>query len=170
MPEVSIGSFLVNFLAEPNIAGLPEANAATYITYYWGGAMVGRFIGSAVMQKIPAGEVLAFNASIAVFLLLVTALASGSIAMWAVLAIGLCNSIMFPTIFSLALNGLREHTAQGSGILCLAIVGGAILPVVQAVFADQIGIQLSFLFPILCYLFIAFYGVKGSQPCKVSTK
>lgn len=162
--EVSIGSFLVNFLGEPHIAGLEESQAAKYIAYYWGGAMVGRFIGAAVMQKIAAGKVLAFNAAAACALILIAIFSSGSVAMWAILLVGLSNSIMFPTIFSLAIIGLGKHTSQGSGILCLAIVGGAILPVIQGMLADSIGLQLSFFMPILCYAFIAYYGLKGSTP------
>lgn len=162
--EVSVGSFLVNFLGEASIAHLPEADAAHYVTYFWGGAMIGRFIGSAAMRYVSGGKALAFNAAIAALLLLVTILTSGSIAMWAVLAIGLFNSIMFPTIFSLALHGLGRHTSQGSGILCLAIVGGAILPLAQGALADHIGIQHAFLMPVLCYVFIAYYGMKGSHP------
>ena len=161
--EVSIGSFLVSFFAEPNIAGLEESEAAKYIAYYWGGAMVGRFIGAAVMQKIEAGKALFFVSVVAVLLVLVTILTTGNIAMIAILLVGLCNSIMFPTIFSLAINGLGKHTSQGSGILCLAIVGGAIVPLIQGVLADSIGIQLSFFLPILCYLFIAYYGLVGSK-------
>ncbi|SOU40636.1 Glucose/galactose transporter (fragment) [Pseudoalteromonas carrageenovora IAM 12662] len=122
--EVAIGSFLVSFLAQENIAGLKEHVAAHYITYYFGGAMVGRFIGAAVMQKLPAGKVLGFNASMAIILVVIAMSTSGQLAMWSILLVGLFNSIMFPTIFSLALNGLGKHTAQGSGILCLAIVGG----------------------------------------------
>ena len=161
--EVSIGSFLVSFFADPSIAGLEESEAAKYIAYYWGGAMVGRFIGAAVMQKISGGKVLCFNSIFAVILILVATLSSGTIAMTAILLVGLCNSIMFPTIFSLAINGLGKHTSQGSGILCLAIVGGAIIPLIQGFLADSIGIQLSFLLPIVCYLFIAYYGLSGSK-------
>ncbi|EKE77871.1 sugar MFS transporter [Gallaecimonas xiamenensis] len=161
--EVSIGSLLVNFLGEANIAGLAEADAAHYVSYYWGGAMVGRFIGSAVMRQVGAGKVLAFNALAAVLLLAAAVLGNGALAMWAVLAVGLFNSIMFPTIFSLAVKGLGHHTAQGSGILCMAIVGGAIVPLLVGVAADNLGIQLAFALPILCYLYIAFYGLKGSQ-------
>jgi FHS family L-fucose permease-like MFS transporter len=94
---------------------------------------------------------------------LTTVLATGHIAMWTLLAVGLFNSIMFPTIFSLALHGLGRHTSQGSGILCLAIVGGAILPVIQGFLADSIGIHLAFLMPILCYAYIAYYGLKGHK-------
>jgi FHS family L-fucose permease-like MFS transporter len=165
--EVSIGSFLVSFFNDPNIAGLEESQAAKYIAYYWGGAMVGRFIGAAVMQKLAAGKVLAFNSFMAVILMIITILASGQIAMLAILLVGLCNSIMFPTIFSLAINGLGQHTSQGSGILCLAIVGGAILPLIQGVLADSIGLQNSFFLPIICYVFIAYYGLSGSKPVSV---
>ena len=161
--EVSIGSFLVSFFAEPSIAGLEESEAAKYIAYYWGGAMVGRFIGAAVMQKIAAGKVLCFNAVLAVVLILITISTSGLLAMWAILLVGLCNSIMFPTIFSLAINGLGKHTSQGSGILCLAIVGGALIPLLQGVLADTIGIQMAFVLPVFCYFFIAYYGVSGSK-------
>ncbi|MPY24635.1 sugar MFS transporter [Shewanella sp. YLB-07] len=161
--EVSIGSFLVNFLGESHIAGLKEADAAHYIAYYWGGAMIGRFIGSVVMQKVEAGKVLAFNALMAALLVAVAMTSTGSMAMWAILAVGLFNSIMFPTIFSLALRDLGPHTSQGSGILCLAIVGGAILPLLQGVTADAIGIQQAFFLPIICYGFILFYGAKGSK-------
>jgi FHS family L-fucose permease-like MFS transporter len=161
--EVGIGSFLINFMAMDAIAGLEESEAAHYLTYFWGGAMVGRFIGAAVMQKIDAGLVLFFNACCAILLLIVAIIASGSLAMWAVLLIGLCNSIMFPTIFSLALRGLKQHTSQGSGILCLAIVGGAIIPLLQGFLADTAGVQISFILPLLCFVFIAYYGLKGSK-------
>jgi len=162
--EVSVGSFLVNFLSQPTIANLGEADAAHYVSYFWGGAMVGRFIGSAVMRYVDDGRALAFNALASTILLLITVLGSGYLAMWSVLAIGLFNSIMFPTIFSLALRGLGRHTSQGSGILCLAIVGGALLPLLQGALADTVGIQLAFLMPILCYAYIAFYGLSGSKP------
>ena len=162
--EVSIGSFLVSFLADPNIAGLEESHAAKYIAYYWGGAMVGRFIGAAVMQKIAAGKVLFVNSVAAVVLILITIVSTGSVAMVAILLVGLCNSIMFPTIFSLAINGLGKHTSQGSGILCLAIVGGAIVPLIQGLLADTIGVQSAFILPVVCFVFIAYYGLIGSKP------
>ena len=162
--EVSIGSFLVNFLGEKNIACMEEATAAQYIAYYWGGAMVGRFIGSAVMRYVSAGKVLAFNALMACILVAMAMSLSGAIAMWAILLVGLFNSIMFPTIFSLAVSRLGNLTSQGSGVLCLAIVGGAILPLLQGMLADLMGIQLAFFLPILCYLYIAYYGVQGSKP------
>lgn len=162
--EVGIGSFIVNFLGMQDIAGMEEAEASRYIGFYFGGAMVGRFIGAAVMQKIAAGKVLAFNAVSAVILLLIAMTTSGAVAMWAVLLIGLANSIMFPTIFTLAIAGLKQHTSQGSGVLCLAIVGGAVLPLLQGLLADQVGIQWSFIIPVFCFVFIAYYGLLGSQP------
>lgn len=162
--EVAIGSFLVNFMGLAHIAGMDEATAAPYIAYYWGGAMVGRFIGAVVMQKIAAGKVLAFNAVMVIALVAVAILAEGSLAMWALLAVGLFNSIMFPTIFSLGIAGLGSATSQGSGLLCLAIVGGAIVPLFMGMIADASSIQMALILPALCYLFIVHYGVKGHIP------
>lgn len=162
--EVSIGSFLVNYLGQTFIAGLKEADAGKYVSFYWGGAMVGRFIGSAVQRKINPAKVLIFNSFIAGMLVIISMLTFGHVAMWAILAVGLFNSIMFPTIFTLAIDGLGKHTGQASGILCTAIVGGAILPVVQGFFADNIGIQHAFFVPVLCYLYVAYYGMSGHKP------
>ena len=162
--EVSIGSFLVNYLGQPFIAGLKEADAGRFVSFYWGGAMVGRFIGSGIQRKIKPNLMLAFNAFVAGALVIVSMLTNGQVAMWSILAVGLFNSIMFPTIFTLAINGLGKHTGQGSGILCTAIVGGAILPVIQGYFADTIGIHHAFFIPVLCYLYIAYYGLKGYKP------
>ncbi|WP_054016731.1 sugar MFS transporter [Pseudoalteromonas sp. R3] len=168
--EVAIGSFLVNFLHDPRIAGLNEAQAAQLIAYYWGGAMIGRFIGALVMQKIAAGKVLAFNALMVIVLLCVAVMTEGSVAMWSVLAVGLFNSIMFPTIFSLAIDKLGESASHGAGVLCLAIVGGAIVPLLQGMLADASGVQLSFLLPALCYVFIGYFGLKGHRPVLLSTE
>ena len=161
--EVSIGSFLVNFLGEQHIAGLAPAVAASYVSLYWGGAMVGRFIGFAVMRYVSPGKSLAFNALAVIALVLAAIYGKGALAMWAILAVGLFNSIMFPTIFSLALHGLGRHTGQGSGILCMAIVGGAIVPFVQGALADAIGLQPSFFVPVACYAFILFFGLKYAK-------
>lgn len=157
--EVAIGSFLVNFFGEAHIAGLEEHAAAALISYYWGGAMVGRFIGSALLQKIAPSRALAFNSFMVISLLLITMFTQGNIAMYAVLAIGLFNSIMFPTIFSVAIERLGSLTSKGSGWLCLAIVGGALVPLLQGYIADVVNIQLSFFVPLLCYVFIAWYGL-----------
>ncbi len=161
--EVSIGSFLINFLGEQSIAGLEEMEAAKYVSFYWGGAMVGRFIGALAMQKIAAGKALAFNAVAASVLVAITVFSSGALAMWAILLVGLFNSIMFPTIFSLGVTGLGAHTSQGSGILCLAIVGGALIPLLQGFLADTYGVQNAFALAIICYAYIAYYGLKGSK-------
>lgn len=162
--EVAIGSFLVNFLSTPEIGGLTETIAAHYITYYWGGAMVGRFVGAVIMQKIPANRVLTFNSIMAILLVAIAIVSTGKIAMWAILAVGLFNSIMFPTIFSLAIDRLKDATSHGAGVLCLAIVGGAIIPLLQGVLADLVGLQVSFILPIICYLFIVYYAISGYAP------
>lgn len=161
--EVCIGSFLINFLTEPKIADLSLVEAGKYASFYWGGAMVGRFLGAALMQKVSANKLLTFNALLAIILVLTAVMGTGHLVMWALLAVGLCNSIMFPTIFSLAINGLGQYARQGSGILCTAIVGGAILPLIQGVFADQVGIQNAFIIPALCYAYIVFYGYRGHR-------
>lgn len=162
--EVAIGSFLVNFMGQPQIANLPAETAGRYLSLYWGGAMVGRFIGSAVLARIRPGTVLAFNALVAAVLLALAMMTAGHTAMWALLAIGLFNSIMFPTIFTLGIAGLGRRTGEGSGLLCMAIVGGALVPLAQGWLADHAGILYSFVIPLVCYLYIAYYGRRGHQP------
>ena len=161
--EVSIGSFLISFLSEPHIGGLTAVAAARYVAVYWGGAMVGRFIGSVVMQKVSPGKALAFNSAMVIALLLLAVFGTSTLAMWAVLAIGLFNSIMFPTIFTMALHRLGKLTGQASGILCMAIVGGALVPFAQGMAADALNVQKSFLVPTVCYAFILFYGLKFAK-------
>jgi len=162
--EVSIGSFLVNFLSEPAIAGLKEADAGKFVSFYWGGAMIGRFIGSVVLRKIKPTKGLAFNGVAACLLVVATILLTGNAAMWTVLLVGLFNSIMFPTVFTIAIKGLGKHTTQASGILVMAIVGGAVIPLLQGILADTIGIHQAFILPALCYLYIIYYALKGSVP------
>ena len=157
--EVSIGSFLV----EPDIAGLKEAAAAGFVSYYWGGAMIGRFVGSALLQKMNPGKLLGVFAMITSGLVLTTVLTTGSVAMWTILSVGLFNSIMFPTIFTLGIDGLGKLTSQGSSVLIMAIVGGAIIPVAQGALADTIGIHTAFILPAICYLYIVYYGFVGSK-------
>ena len=160
--EVSIGSLLVSVLGY--LKGLDHASAAKYLSFYWGGAMVGRFLGSAIMAKIAPNRYLAFNATAAVALLGVAMLAgkaSADIAMWALLALGFFNSIMFPTIFSLATKGLGRFTSSASGVLCTAIVGGAVVPVVQGWAADTYGLMISFVVSAICYVYIVFFAIKG---------
>lgn len=160
--EVSIGSLLVSVLGY--LKGMDHSSAAKYLSFYWGGAMVGCFLGSAIMAKIAPNRYLAFNATAAVALLCVAMLAGkagADIAMWALLAIGFFNSIMFPTIFSLATKGLGRFTSSASGVLCTAIVGGAIVPVVQGWAADTYGLVISFVVSAICYVYIVFFAIKG---------
>jgi MFS transporter, FHS family, L-fucose permease len=161
--EVSIGSYLVNFISNTDIAGLTEKQASGYVSLYWGGAMIGRFIGSALMQKIKPGKLLGLFALVASLLTLTTILSTGTFAMIAILSVGLFNSIMFPTIFTLGINDLGKYTSKGSSLLIMAIVGGAILPVAMGAMADTIGIQTAFFLPAICYLYIAYFGFKGSK-------
>jgi len=164
--EVAIGSFIVNFLGEANIAGFAEKKAATYIPIYWAGLMIGRFLGSAILQRISAQKVLCVSALASVLLLAVTILANGYVAMWAMLAVGLFNSIMWSNIFTLSINGLGKYTNKASGILVMAPIGGAILPLLQGVLADRpaLGLHLSYILPLLCYAFIIYYALNGYKP------
>lgn len=209
--EVSIGSFLINFFAQPDIAGLAHSEGAKYVALYWGGAMIGRFFGAVALSDIKKqssriyiyigiyifsffiswyltkdlqlaalflvfvalnfvaflfgknkpSRTLTIMAGAVVTLVLITVLASGKFAMWPIIAVGLFNSIMFPTIFTLAIDGLGKHTSQGSGILCFAIVGGAILPLAMGALADAFGIHHAFLLVLISYLYIMFYGMQG---------
>ena len=160
--EVSIGSFMVNILGF--LKGLSHAEGAEMLMYYWGGAMVGRFLGSAVMARVAPNRYLAFNASVATALLVIAIVVgkgNADIAMWALIAIGFFNSIMFPTIFSLATKNLGKFTNSASGILCTAIVGGALIPVLQGKIADDFGMMISYVAPAVCYLYIVFFALKG---------
>lgn len=160
--EVSIGSFLINYLSDPRIGDLGKVEAARYVSYYWGGAMLGRFVGSALLKAIEPRRLLALFATIAALLLATTMLGAGSVAMWSVVAIGLFNSIMFPTLFTLGIDGLGPLTGKGSSLLVMAIVGGAIVPLLQGLLADRIGVQHAFVLPLLCYLYIVWYGLAGT--------
>ncbi|GGY66551.1 MFS transporter [Cellvibrio zantedeschiae] len=165
--EVSIGTYLVNFLGLERVAGLPAAKAAEdYLYLYWGGAMVGRFIGFFVMRYIRPGIVLSVCAGSTITLIMIATFASGPAAMWSLIAVGLFNSIMFPTIFTMALHDIGKYTSQGSGLLCMGIVGGAIVPYAQGGLADTIGLQVSFLLPAACYLFIFYFGAKYANLTK----
>lgn len=157
--EVAIGSLMINVLEK--VANLDHTQAANYLALYWGGAMVGRFAGSAVLNQFAPHKCVAFNAAAVVALIALAIICGGHIAMWSLLAIGLFNSIMFPTIFSLATKGLGKFTGQASGIICTAIVGGAIIPVAQGFFADNIGLLPSFVVSALCYVYIVYFGLKG---------
>jgi len=160
--EVSIGSFLINYFTQPEIGHLAVKVAAGLVSLYWFGAMVGRFIGAAVLQKLPTRPVLGTVAVIACLLVVTSMLSTGWLAMATIISVGLFNSVMFPSIFSLGIEGLGPLTGKGSGLLVMAIVGGAIIPVAEGALADRIGIHHAFILPALCYVYIAFYGYKGS--------
>jgi len=162
--EVAIGSFLINYLSQGNIGNITEIKAAQFVSYYWGGAMVGRFVGSAILQKVKTGTVLGTSAIIACLLVITSMLTFGQVAMWSIILVGLFNSIMFPSIFTMGIEKLGPRTGDGSGVLIMAIVGGAIIPVVQGAIADRIGIHHAFFLPAICYLYIVYYAFKGSKP------
>jgi MFS transporter, FHS family, L-fucose permease len=166
--EVAIGSFMVNYLSQRDIGNLTEKLAAGYLSFYWGGAMVGRFIGSAILQKVRTGTVLGVAAIATTLLVAISMMTTGPVAMWSIILVGLFNSIMFPSIFTLGIAELGPLTGEGSGIMVMAIVGGAIIPVLVGVLADRIGVHHSFILPLLCYLYIVYYGFKGSQPTRVA--
>lgn len=157
--EVSIGSFLINYLALPELDALSEQTASQWVSYYWGGAMLGRFAGALITRYINALLVLAVHAVVAIALLLLTMSQTGMLAAVAVIAIGFFNSIMFPTIFTHGIAGLGALTSRGSGLLCQAIVGGALLPLLQGVAADSVGVQQSFIVPLLAYVYIAGFAL-----------
>jgi MFS transporter, FHS family, L-fucose permease len=162
--EVSIGSFLVNYFGQPDIADLSAKTAAGYVSFYWGGAMIGRFLGAGLLRKFRAGHLLGAFAICTSSLVCLSMLTHGHFAMGSILAVGFFNSIMFPTIFSLGVAELGPLTGNGSGILNMAIVGGAIVPLIQGAIADRIGIHHAFFIPVICYLYILFYALSGSKP------
>jgi FHS family L-fucose permease-like MFS transporter len=157
--EVAIGSIIVNYLMQADVMGLAAEPAGEHVPFYWGGALVGRFIGAYVLRLVSPGKVLAFNAAMVVLLLLVSANSMGALSGWALLAIGLFNSIMFPTIFALASERLGPRTADGSGIICMAIVGGAIVPLINGAAADHVGLKAALIVPAVCYLGILLFGL-----------
>jgi MFS transporter, FHS family, L-fucose permease len=161
--EIGIGSTLVNFISRPDIGGMTHERAANYVMLYWGGAMTGRFVGAWLLRWISPGRLLAAVSLGALVLAGVAIASSGHLAMWCLIAVGLCHSIMFPTIFTLGIRGLGPLTEEGSGLLIMAIAGGA-LAELQGTLADHIGLQLSYVLPWACYLFILFYALWGCRP------
>ena len=182
--EVAIGSFLVNYFSDMNLAAIvlqnesmmgiantiastfnktftgsdPKSLLGIFVIFYWGGAMIGRFVGAYLTKIMAPGNVLAIFTSIAIALILISINTTGLLSMWSILAVGLFNSIMFPTIFTLSLEGLGNLKAQASGLLCMAIVGGAIIPFVFGSLIDGFGFKTAFLLTIACYGYILFYG------------
>ncbi len=163
--EVSVGSLIVSYLGQANVMGLGEQAAGKHVPLYWGGALVGRFIGAFVLRAVSAGKLLAFVAACAIGLLLLSANTVGPISGWALLSIGLFNAIMFPTIFSLACEGLGDRAAEGSGLICMAIVGGAIVPLITGHTADLTGrLRLALAVPAFCYAGIMAFGAFARRP------
>lgn len=209
--EVAVGSFIINFLGQHNIAGFSESVAKNYLALYWGGAMIGRFLGAISLNgsismgkkivymiltaaavfgvifwivsnslsfaqisyfvifiilnliafmigKSSPGRTLAIFASINVVLLLFTIFGDGHLAMWTILGIGLFNSIMYSNIFTLSIAGLGKYTSQGSSLLVMAILGGAVIPEIQGLIADHIGIQKALFMPVICYVYLVYFG------------
>ena len=165
--EVTIASFMVSFLGEESIAGLDSESASKYLSFYWGGLMVGRFVGAAVLQKMKSQTLLAIMAVAAILFLITGITISGWTAGWAIILIGFCNSIMWSNIFTLAIDGLGKFTSKGSGLLVMAIVGGAFVPLLHGYLADKIGLQSSYAVAIVCYVYILFYAVSGYKIGKV---
>jgi FHS family L-fucose permease-like MFS transporter len=159
--EVAIGSILINFLGQPSMGSLSHVAAAGFVSLYWGGAMVGRFIGSFALIYIRAQRALAAVAISALILVSATIFGHGHIAMWAIVSCGLFNSVMWPCIFPLSLKGLGKFTSQGSGILVMMVVGGAIIPEIQGLLADKLGYQHSFLIVLLCYAYLLYFALNG---------
>ena len=157
--EVTIGSLLVNYMGLPQIAALDESVAAKFLMVYWGGAMVGRFIGSAILQRVRTGPVLGGAAIGAFTLVVISLLTHGHMAMYALLFVGIFNSIMFPSIFTLGIQDLGPLTSKGSSLLIAAIVGGALIPLGTGALADRIGLHPSFIVPAICYIYIAIFGI-----------
>jgi MFS transporter, FHS family, L-fucose permease len=156
--EVAIGSFIVNYLAQHDVLGLAAEDAGKLLIFYWGGALVGRFAGAYALRIVAPAKVLMAVAGGAIALILLSANSSGAVSGWSLLAVGLMNAIMFPTIFSLASEGLGERAAEGSGIICMAIVGGAIIPLLAGRTADVSTLRFALIVPAICYALIALFG------------
>ena len=161
--EVAIGSIMISFLGQPSMGSIPPKIAAGYVSLYWGGAMIGRLIGTFALLKVPTQKALAAVSSVAFLLVAMTILGHGPLAIWAIVACGLFNSVMWPCIFPLSVRGLGKYTSQGSGILITMVVGGAIIPLLQGFLADRFGYQHSFLIVLLCYAYIIFFALRGHQ-------
>jgi MFS transporter, FHS family, L-fucose permease len=159
--------FLENDIG-PHVGIQTAEAAAKVVALYWGGAMVGRFVGSAVLQRLKTSTVLGFSAMVAAALVCTSMLSGGYLALVTIILVGFFNSIMFPSIFTLGIAELGPMTGKGSGLLIAAIVGGAIIPFTQAAIADKIGIHHAFILPVLCYAYIAYYGFSGSKPMRTA--
>jgi FHS family L-fucose permease-like MFS transporter len=161
--EVAIGSLIINYLGQPSMGGLSHLAAATYVTYYWGGSLVGRFLGSFILLKVRAQHALAFVAACALILVCITLFGHGHVAGLAIVCCGLFNSVMWPCIFPLGVKGLGKLTSQGSGIMVMMVVGGAVIPEIQGLLADHFGYQLSFSIVALCYAYLLYFALSGHK-------
>ena len=170
--EVAVGSFLANYAMRPDVGGIARENVGGYVSMYWGGAMIGRFIGAALLLKVDPRRLLGTYAVVNITLLAITILSSGPLAMWSVICIGLFNSIMFPTIFTLVIDRLGPLVPKASSLLVMAIFGGAVIPFLQGHLVDTIqqfsgdettGLRFAFVLPALCYAYIVWYGWRGSR-------
>jgi FHS family L-fucose permease-like MFS transporter len=157
--EVTIGSMLINYLALPRTMGMAHATAAKLLAMYWGGLLVGRLTGIAVLRRVAAYRLVALYGTVAMTLVTVSMASAGAIAGWTMVAVGLCNSIMFPLIFALSSEGLGERTSEGSGLLCVAIVGGALVPLVTGQLADMTTLTTAMVVPAFCYMGIVAFGI-----------
>ncbi len=164
--EVAIGSLLINYLGTTHVLSLEPAVAGRYVSFYWGGAMVGRFLGTPLLAKYKPGTILQFAATGTIILTALSIFGTGEFAMWTILTVGLFNSIMFPTIFSESISGLKRGTEKASGLLCMSIVGGAIVPLFQGVMADRMELRWSYFLPIICYAYIWMFAgyVRAKSP------
>ena len=161
--EIGVSNLFINFISSPHIGNMTTERASNYLFLLWGGMMVGRFVGSGLMRRIAAETVLAWFAVAAFAVMMVTVFGSGHVAMWALILVGLCHSIMFPTIFTLGIRGLGPLTEEASGLLIMAIAGGALV-IVQGWLADTVGLQNSFLLTAACELYVLFYALWGAKP------
>jgi len=165
--EVGLASIAVNYF---KTQGVSSAKTASFlVSLYWAGALVGRLLGSWVLTKIKSGKLLGGFGFAGAVLLAVSMASSGQVAIWTLVLCGFFNSIMFPNIFALGIAGLGPMTSKGSGLIMTAVVGGAVIPFLIGAAADHMGIQHSFVIPIVCYLFIAYYGLWGSKPKRTVT-
>jgi FHS family L-fucose permease-like MFS transporter len=160
--EIGVANLFINFVEQPHIGNMNHEQGAHYLFILWGGMMVGRFLGSALMRKISAENVLALASIGAFIVMMVAALGTGHVAMWALITVGLFHSVMFPTIFTLGIKGLGPLTEEGAGLLIMAIAGGALV-VVQGWLADSFGLQRSFLLTAVCELYVLFYALWGAR-------
>jgi FHS family L-fucose permease-like MFS transporter len=165
--EVGLASIMVNYFKQQGIPSAAEASSL--IAFYWGGALVGRLLGAWLVSLIPSGRLLGIFGFAATAMVLVSMVTNGHIAIWALILCGFFNSIMFPNIFTLGIVGLGPMTSKGSGLIMTAVVGGAVVPFLFGALADKVGIQHAFVLPMICYLYIAYYGLVGSKPTRTVT-